>query len=433
MYLLKYFLLLIYVIKSLKGFTENVTYSSIRWPFQFSQQLDPPDDANGQRSNLPVLLSLYKDYANHFIQVDDDPKYDRENQSPIEEEPVEGGSKVNNPVNNSVNNSTLVNKSESEFRPTIETSIRPTIDPIVPIIKRMLRRKDIRKEYPNYEPIKRRKGSSSSTYSDESGRSSSNKVYNDEDDGHSTYAQEDEEEEEPYYEDDSWAKKGGYSTGYSGYSGHHHHGSAHLSALPLHDHYYTGSTGVPAYWNHGHYYPYYAHHPYHAGHHHYIGKYGKHLYKEEYAIILVVISLAAFLGLIFSMLMPYALIQSQAITGVPSNTIPYTNAVPLSSNQFSNAAVSTDVNRVIGQFGRRRRKRMIRFDEMQYLDEQLNGRGARQFKKMQNRAQDRRGDRHNGGYVPLSKFLENLYRTSLVDHRLIELAAQTTYNLLNNL
>lgn len=445
MNLLKFFLLLVCAIKSSNGLSENVTYSSIRWPYPFSgapqlnqqqdQQQDQSHESSEQKPSLPVLLSLYKDYQNNYMQIDDDPKYDRENQSPFEESDAAAGS--SRVENSKVNSSTLVNKSESEFRPTIETSIdRPTIDPIVPIIKRMLRRKDIRKEYPNYEPIKRRKGSSSAGYNDETSRSSSNKVYNDEDDGHSSYGQEDEEEEEPYYEDDSWSKK---SLGGAGYSaGHHHH--AH-SLLPLHDHYYTGSSGVPAYWNHGHYYPYYAQ-PYHSGHHHYMGKYGKHLYKEEYAIILVVISLAAFLGLIFSMLMPYALIQSQAITGVPSNTVPYTNAVTtLSGNQFGNAAVSTDVNRIMNPFGRRRRKRMIRFDAMQYLNEQLNGDrrsdGRSRKRDQVNRNVD--GNEHNrsaGEYVPLSKFLESLYRSSLVDHvdhRLLQFAARVTYNLLNNL
>lgn len=486
MNLFKYFLLLVYVIKSSRGLSENVTYSSIGWPYLFTgipqldqhldqrqdppqdhsqyrpqdasqdQQNDPPQDqqndqrpnhqqdqwqdqrheSSERRSSLPMLLSLYKNYQNNFIQIDDDPKYDRENQSPIEEDSSRmdpsnlNTSNVNNTKvessKDNVNSSTVVNKSESEFRPTIETSIdRPNIDPIVPIIKRMLRRKDIRKEYPNYESIKRRKGSSSG-YNDETSRSSSNKVYNDEDDGHSSYGQEDEEEDEPYYEDDNWSKKslGGYPVGHA-----HHH--SHSSLLPLHDHYYTGSTGVPAYWNHGHYYPYYQ--PYH-GHHHYIGKYGKHLYKEEYAIILVVISLAAFLGLLFSMLMPYALIQSQAITGVPSNTVPYTNAVTsLSGNQFGNTAVSTDVNRIMNPFGRRRRKRMIRFDAMQYLNEQLNGKSDGRSGKRN--PVNRNGDGRNSEYVPLSEFLKTLYRGDLmqqVDHRLLEFAARTTYNLLLN-
>ena len=76
--------------------------------------------------------------------------------------------------------------------------------------------------------------------------------------------------------------------------------------------------------------------------------------------------------------MPYALIQSQAITGVPGNTVPYTNAVnALSGNQFSNAAISSDINRIpVFSTGKRRRKRAIRFvnqsNYLSNLNSQLN-------------------------------------------------------------
>lgn len=416
-FILRYLLALVCVISTID--CDNVTYSSIKWPFDersngqfneaFRNQLNNQNQLEAQ-SDLPSLINLYKDYKNNFIQIDDDLKYNRENQSTEDDTQSEESNST----------SLVVNKSESEFR--------PTIDPIVPIIKRMLRRKDIRKEYPNYNEFKRRKGYGGAVANDETSRSGSNKLYNDDDDdNHSSYSDSaNEEDDDSYYEDDSYNKK---SLGYSG----HHTGWSHssLAALPLNDHYYTGSSGIPSYWNHGHYYPYYTHPHLHAGHHHYLGKYGKHLYREEYAIILVVISLAAFLGLIFSLFMPYALIQSQALTGIPSNTVPYTNAVTSLNNQFGNAAVTSDVNRIpIGHLfgtGRRRRKRMIRYNANRLIAEQLAVKDGN-FERLMKRLRDEDNQPFN------KRYLNNVFSPyrSLFNHPLLDLAAQTTFNLLLN-
>ena len=83
-FVLRYFLILIYVIKNLNGLIENITYSSIQWPFdfQFNQQINQQDNQleKPDETNISNLISLYKDYNNNLIQIDDDLKYNRENE-----------------------------------------------------------------------------------------------------------------------------------------------------------------------------------------------------------------------------------------------------------------------------------------------------------------------------------------------------------------
>src|SRR5436309_3556068 len=101
-FLLRYFLVLIYVIESLNGLIDNVTYSSIKWPFDYQFN----DTTNQiERPNLSNLINLYNDYRSNLIQIDDDPKYNRENQQ------FDDDASFKN---------TTINKSESEFRPTID-------------------------------------------------------------------------------------------------------------------------------------------------------------------------------------------------------------------------------------------------------------------------------------------------------------------------
>lgn len=469
MYLLiRFILIFMFSIQSLNSLIDNSTYTPTKWPFNYhfnndiESSIEPSAESNlesnssaelnselnssaemNSESNLNIernsesnsntesnfrsksnpvynqqlnsvfsnLFNLYKDNKNDFVQIDDDLKYDRANGEP-------------NKTENS-NKFYSINKSESEFRPI-------PIDPIVPIIKRMLRRKDIQRKG-DYE-LKRRKGS----YNDETPRNTNTKVYNDDDDHSSSSYSDDDEEDDTYYEDENYGKKS------LSYTGHHSAAHAPLAALPLPltDHYYTGSTGVPSlssYWNgwngwnsHGHYYPYYTHQPIsHHGHHPYISKYGKHFYREEYVIIIVIISLAAFLALIFSLFMPYALIQSQAITGLPSNSIPYTNAIStLNGNQFSNAAVTADVNRMPINVLGKRRKRMINWYANQFLNEQLTDKNNSNKKsKMKFNNQQFR----YSNYEPFDRLFNDLLIPNLLTNDLFKLVEQTTIRLLNNL
>lgn len=83
------------------------------------------------------------------------------------------------------------------------------------------------------------------------------------------------------------------------------------------------------------------------------------LYREEYAMLLVVLSLAGFLGLLLASTMPYALLQAQNLNtiGVPGGTVHYTNALGLPSNQLSpNNGGQGGGNVPLGFFGKRRKR-----------------------------------------------------------------------------
>lgn len=102
------------------------------------------------------------------------------------------------------------------------------------------------------------------------------------------------------------------------------------------------------------------------------------LYREEYAMLMVVISLAGFLGLLLASTMPYALLQAQGLNsiGVPGGTVQYTNALGFPSSQVPNGVNNGGGTPPVGFFGKRRRRRRRRRRDLN--EEKINHKLSKQ-------------------------------------------------------